>query len=106
MYLLNLPELGFAGTFGAVGCTTMLSDDCTLSAYLLKDHKVCAVVFFTPLKSAYFLGDFPSVIPLKNLRKWPIYVSLLNLPELGFAGTFGAAVCDKMVSDDCTLRWL
>ena len=47
-------------------------------------------------------NDFPLVLPLKNFRKWPILVSLLNLPELGFAGTSGPAVCVKMFSDDCT----
>ena len=51
--------------------------------------------------SAYFL-IFPLVPPLLELaRKWPILVSLLNLPELGFAGSFGSAVCAKMFSDDC-----
>ena len=33
------------------------------------------------------------VPPLKNFRKLPILVSLLNLPELGFAGSFGGAKC-------------
>ena len=41
--------------------------------------------------------------PVKNFRKWPILMSLLNLPELCFAGTFGPAVCVKMLCDDCTL---
>ena len=60
-------------------------------------------MFFKPHISAYFLGYFPLVPLMKNFRKWPILVSLLNLPELGFEGTFGAAVCVKMFSDDCTL---
>ena len=101
--LLNLPELGFEGTFGAAVCVKMFSDDCTLSAYQLRDRRICAGLFFKPPSSAYFLGYFPLVPPLKNFRKWPILVSLLNLPELGFEGTFGAAVCVKMFSDDCTL---
>ena len=53
-------------------------------------------------KFGALFNDFPLVPPLKNFRKWPILVSLLNLPELGFAGTFGPAVCVKMFSDDCT----
>ena len=101
--LLNLPELGFEGTFGAVLCVKMFSDGCTLSAYQLKDRRICAGVFFKPPRSAYFLGYFPLVPPMKNFRKWPILVSLLNLPELGFEGTFGAALCVKMFSDGCTL---
>ena len=60
-----------------------------------------ARVFFKPPSSAYFLSHFPLVPPLKNFRKWPILVSLLNLPELGFAGRFGGEVCAKMFSDDC-----
>ena len=31
--VLNWPLLGIAGTFRAAVCGTMLSDDCTLSAY-------------------------------------------------------------------------
>ena len=37
-------------------------------------------LFFRPLKSAFFLGGFPLVPPLQNLRKWPIWVALLDLP--------------------------
>ena len=37
---------------------------------------------------------------MDNLRKWPILVTLLNWPKLDTAGTFGAAVCAKMFSDD------
>ena len=36
---------------------------------------------------------------MKNLRKWPIFVFLLNLLDLGAAGTFGGAVCAKKLSD-------
>ena len=43
------------------------------------------------------------VPPLKNLRKWPILVTVLNWPKLDTAGTFGAVVCAKMFSDDCAL---
>ena len=32
-----------------------------------------------------------------------ILVTLLNWPKLDTAGTFGAAVCAKMFSDDCAL---
>ena len=39
---------------------------------------------------------------MKNFRKRPILVFLLNLLELGAAGTVGAAVCVKKLSDDCT----
>ena len=101
--LLNLPELGFEGTFEAAVCVKMFSDNCNLSAYQLRDRLLCAGVFFKPPISAYFLGYFPLVPPMKNFRKWPILVSFLNLPELGFEGTFGAAVCVKMFSDNCTL---
>ena len=57
---------------------------------------------FRAAKFGALFNDFPLVPPLKNFRKWPILVSLPNLPELGFAGTFGPAVCVKMFSDDCT----
>ena len=57
-----------------------------------------------PVSSAYFLSDFPLVPPLKNLKKWLILVSLRNWSLLGISGTFRAAVCDTMLSDDCTLR--
>ena len=40
---------------------------------------------------------------MDNLRKWPILVTLLNWPKVDTAGTFGAAVCAKMFSDDCAL---
>ena len=57
---------------------------------------------FRDAKIGALFNDFPLVPFLKNFRKWPILVSLLNLTELGFAGTFGPAVCVKMLSDDCT----
>ena len=57
---------------------------------------------FGAAKVGALFNDFPLVPPLKNFRKWPILVSLLNLPELGFAGTFGHAVCVEMFFDDCT----
>ena len=60
-------------------------------------------MFLEPASSAYFLSDFPLVSPLKNFKKWPILVSLRNWPFLGIAGTFRAAVCGTMLSDDCTL---
>ena len=37
-------------------------------------------LFFRPLKSAFVLGGFPLVPPMQNLRKWPIWVALLDLP--------------------------
>ena len=101
--LLNWPKLDTAGTFGAAVCVKMFSKDCALSAYSLADHEICAEVIFGPPKSTYFLGSFPLVPPLDNLRKWPILVTLLNWPKLDTAGTFGAAVCAKMFSDDCAL---
>ena len=69
-----------------------------------------------PACSAYFLSDFPLVPPLKNFKKsdfalvpplknfkkWPILVSLRNWPLRGIAGTFRAAVCGRLLSDDCT----
>ena len=67
-------------------------------------YGIRAEVIFGPPKSTYFLGSFPLVPPLDNLRKWPILVTLLNWPKLDTAGTFGAAVCAKMFSDDCALR--
>ena len=53
--------------------------------------------------SAHSWNHFPLVPPLKNFKKWPILVSLLILLELGFAGSFGGAVCVKKFSDYCTL---
>ena len=41
------------------------------------DHLRRAVL--KPLKSACFSGQFPLVPPLKNLRKWAIWVSLQHL---------------------------
>ena len=35
--------------------------------------------FLKPLKSACFSGQFPLVPPLKNLRKWALWVSLQHL---------------------------
>ena len=101
--LLNWPKLDTAGTFGAAVCAKMFSDNCALSAYNLADHGIRAKVIFGSPKSIYFLGSFPLVPPLENLRKWPILVTLLNWPKLDTAGTFGAAVCAKMFSDDCDL---
>ena len=80
--LRNWPLLGIAGTFRAA---------------------VCGTVFLETASSAYFLSDFPLVPPFKNFKKWPMLVSLRNLPLLGIAGTFRAAVCGTMLSDDCTL---
>ena len=102
--LLNVLELGFAGSFGGAVCVKKFSDDRTISAYQLGNRRICAGVFFKPPKSAHFLNHFPMVPPLKNFKKWPILVSLLNLLELGFAGSYGGAVCVKKFSDNCTLR--
>ena len=101
--LPNWPLLGIAGNFRAAFCGTMLSNDCTLSAYLLIQDGICCRVFLEPASSAYFLSDFPLVPPLKNFKKWPMLVSLRNWPLLGIAGTFRAAVCGTMLSDDSTL---
>ena len=60
------------------------------------DHLPRAVL--KPLKSACFSGQFPLVPPLENLRKWAIWVSLRHLSYLGFAGTYGVAVCGEMLS--------
>ena len=60
------------------------------------DHLRRAVL--KPLKSACFSGQFPLVPPLENLRKWAIWVSLRHLSYLGFAGTYGVAVCGEMFS--------
>ena len=101
--LLNLLELGFGGSFGGAVCVKKFSDNCSLSAYQLKDIRICTGVFFKPPSSAHFLNHFPLVPPLKNFKIWPILVSLLNLPELGSAGSFGGVVCVKMFSDDYAL---
>ena len=61
------------------------------------DHLRRAVL--KPLKSACFSGQFPLVPPLENLRKWAIWVSLRHLSYIGFAGTYGVAVCGKMLSN-------
>ena len=102
--LRNWPLFESAGTFRAAVCGTMLSDDCTLSAYYLIQDGICRRVFLEPASSDFFLSDFPLVPPLKNFKKWQILVSLRNWPLLGIAGTFRAAVCGTMLSDDCTLR--
>ena len=60
------------------------------------DHLRRAVL--KPLKSACFSGQFPLVPPLENLRKWAIWVSLRHLSYLAFAGTYGVAVCGKILS--------
>ena len=89
------------GTFGAAVCVKMFSDDCTLSAYQLRDRRICAGVLFKPPRSASFLGYFPLVPPMKNFRKWPILVSLLNLPELGFRAPLEprfASKCSPMIA--------
>ena len=101
--LPNLPYRNTAGTFRAADCAKMFSKDCTLSPYYLGDSPVCAEVIFKPLKSAYFFGLYPLVPHMKNLRKWPILVSLPNLSYRNTAGTFRAADCAKMFSKDCTL---
>ena len=101
--LQNWSLLGIAGTFRAAVCSTMLSDDCTLSASKLLESGVCGRVFLEPASSAYFLSDFPLVPPLKNFKKWPILVSLQNWSLLGIAGTFRAAVSGTLLSVDCTL---
>ena len=61
------------------------------------------MVFLEPTSSAYFLSDFPLVPPLKSFKKWPILVFLRNLSLLQIVGTFRAAICGTMLSDDCTL---
>ena len=104
--LVSLPNLTYrntAGTFTAAACAKMFSKDCTLSAYYLGDSPVCAEVIFKLLKSAYFFGHFPSVPSIRNFRKWPILVSLPNLPYRNTAGTSRAAASAKMFSKDCTL---
>ena len=104
VYLLNWPELGSAGSFGGAVCVKKFSDDCTVSAYQFGDRRICFGVFFKQGSSAHFLNHFPLVPTLKNFKKWPILVSLLNLLEFGFAGSYGGAVCVKKFSDYCTLR--
>ena len=101
--LRNWSLLGIAGTIRAAVCGTMFSDDSALSAYLLIEEEICGRVFLEPASSAYFLSNFPMVPPLKNFKKWPILVSLRNWSFLGIAGTFRAAVCGTMLSNDCTL---
>ena len=67
--LRNWPLLGIAGTLRAAVCGTMLSDDCTLTAYYLIQDGISGRVFLKPASSAYFLSDFRLVPPLKNLKK-------------------------------------
>ena len=66
------------------------------------DDGICAVVFLEPATSAYFLSHSPFVPLLKNFKKWHILVILPNWSWLGIAGTFGAPVCGRMLSNDCT----
>ena len=101
--LPNLLWLSSACTFGAALCLKMFSKDCTLSPYYITDSAICGAVILEPLKSAYFLGDFPLVPPLQNFKKWPIWVFLPNLLWLSSACTFAAALCLKMFSKNCTL---
>ena len=98
--LRNWSFLGIAGTFRAAVCGTMFSDDCNSSAYYLIEGGICGRVFLEPASSAYFFRGFPLVPPLKNFKKWPNLVSLQNWSLLGIAGTFRAAVCGTMLSDD------
>ena len=102
--LRNWSFLRIAGTFRAAVCGTMFSYDCTLRAYYFTQDGICGRVFLEPASFAYFLSDFPLVPPLKNFKKWAILVSMQNWSLLGNAGTFRAAVCGTMLSDDCTLR--
>ena len=67
------------------------------------DDGICPEVSLEPESSAYFLSHSPLVPPLKNFKKWSILVYLRNLPKLLIAGIFGAAVCGRMLSNDCTL---
>ena len=99
--LRTWPLLGIADTFRAAVCGTMLSDDWSLSAYLLFEDGICGGVFWGPASSAYILSDFTLVPTLKNFKKWPILLSLQNLPLLGIASTFRAALSGAMLSDDC-----
>ena len=103
VFLLHLLDLGAVGTVGATVCEKKLSDYSTLRGYKLLDSAICAEVFFRASKSAYILSDFHLVPPMKNLRIWLILVFLLNLLEVCAAGTIGAAVCAKNLSDDCHL---
>ena len=57
----------------------MFSNDCNLRSFQLRDRRFCK-----PPSLTYVLGYFALVPPFKNFRKWPILLSLLNLPELGF----------------------
>ena len=41
--------------------------------------------------------------PFEEFQKMADFLSLRNWPLLGIAGTFRAAVCGTMLSDDCTL---
>ena len=100
--LQNCSLLGIAGTFRAAVYGTILSDYCTLSAYLLIEDGICGRVFLSPASLVYFYSDFPLVPALKNFKKWPILVSLQNWSFLGIAGTFRAAVCGTMLSDHIT----
>ena len=65
----------------------------TLSVLYLGDNGICARVSFV----AYCLEEFSLVATLQNLRKCAMGVSLPDLPYLGFTGTWGAAVCSKML---------
>ena len=61
-------------------------------------RSVFQAVEFGPLFEPFSLGP-----PFEEFQKWPILVSLLNLLELDFAGSFGGAVCVKKFSDNCSL---
>ena len=53
---------------------------------------------FGLLFERFFLGS-----PFEEFQKMAGLVLLRNWPLLGIAGTFRAAVCGTMLSDDCTL---
>ena len=101
--LQNWPLLGIAGTFRAAVWGTMLSDDCTLSAYELFQDAIFRRMFLEPASSAYFLIDFSLVPPWKNIKKMANCGVFANWPLLGIAGTFRAAICGTILSHDCTL---
>ena len=78
----------------------MLRQVGTLRKCQLRHDGICARVFFL----AFFLQEFDLLPTLQNFRKRALGVPLANLTQLGSTGTFGGAVCSKMLRQVGTSR--
>ena len=78
----------------------MLCQVGTLRKSQLGHDGIRARVFFL----AFFLQEFDLLPTLQNFRKRALGVPLANLTQLGSTGTFGSAVCSKMLRQVGTSR--